>query len=122
MANKHQGEVAIEIGGKLHTLSFDWNALAEVQATAGELALQEIFTMKITLLSKLLQIGLKRHHPDITEKQIMDASPTIYAVQKALSDALELTYWGPEGPPKEEKPVGDDDKKKPMTPSEMPSA
>jgi hypothetical protein len=97
--NPYTSEVAFQAGGESWTVQFNWTAIAAVQAEVGT----EIFSIfehgDFGVMAKVLAIGLKAHHPDMTVDKILTLSPPISRVQEALHDALVFAYWGPEGVP-----------------------
>jgi hypothetical protein len=48
----------------------------------------------------LVSIGLARNHPDWTADRVFAASPPIRPTVRAVEEALNALYFGPEGPPK----------------------
>ena len=99
MANKYTGVVKIQIGKQTYNLVFNWNAIAEVKSfyKADDLVTKLNSGAEPMLLANVLAAGLKENHPEITAKQIIQQSPPIYNMVKAIDQAMAYAYFGPEG-------------------------
>jgi hypothetical protein len=113
MKNKYTGEVTIKIGEKTFTLVYDWTAIALLESELGAEVLRALFDAGPVALSKILSVGMAKHHPEMTPEKVMELSPPIFPARKAIDDALEVSYFGPEGQPEakaedmaEGKPTG----------------
>jgi hypothetical protein len=108
--NKYTGEAPIRMGGRVYTLAYDWQALARIRTELADTALDLVLsTADPEALSKLIAIGLARHHPEMSAPAVMAASPPFMPSIAAVKYALNAAYWGPEGPPPEvagENPPG----------------
>lgn len=93
---KHTATVSIEIGGKNYQLKYDYAAMSALDAECTRDDLENLNNIPIAKLVKILHIGLMVHHPDVTENDIMKASPPVAAVAKAIDNALIYTRFGPE--------------------------
>lgn len=103
--SRHAGEHTLEIGGKRLKLFFSWQAVGEAQDVLGIEAvakLSRIGALHPQEIAKLLKIGLAKHHPDITEEDIMEMSLPIVPVLAALDTAIALAYYGPTLEPEKE--------------------
>lgn len=97
---KYTGDVALNIGGKKHTLCFDWRAIARVQEEVATTEMVNLFQASPKVLAKILSIGLYKHHGDVSEDSILDASPVIAEVVSAIDKAVAYSYYGADGAPK----------------------
>lgn len=101
MANKHRGDVDIEIGGKTFTINFNWQALAELETGLGDNYVQTIMDgltgMSAKVVMACLVAGLKKHHPGYASVEILgqyDEPPAMLA--DPIFRALGLGLWGSE--------------------------
>ena len=99
MANKYTGETSVKIQNKTYRLVYDWEALAEVKSIYGG---DDIITRLNTgedpkLLARVLAVGLKKFHPEITVEKILTISPPIFYIVKSIDDAFTLAYFGADG-------------------------
>ena len=107
--NKYKGEFDIILGGKPHTLVYDWEAIAAMKSIhPDENVISTLYADKDThLLSKIVAIGLKKYHPDMTAEQVFKLSPAVIPTIQKVDQALLIAYVGPDEPKK-----SDDSKKK----------
>lgn len=104
LSNPHRGETALEIGGKRHLLVYDWHAIAALRSELGSGFDQRIgeaaAELDLDTLAVALEAGLAKHHPgQWTREAIMDASPPIVPVARAIQQALVRAFHGNEPPP-----------------------
>lgn len=94
--NKYTGEQPIKIGTKQCTLVYDWRAVAALKSKFKKEQFEALLDQNPADLAEILQIGLQKHHSDITVDAIMDSSPVVADVAKAIDTALLYAYYGPE--------------------------
>lgn len=102
--NRYTGDTPITIAGKEYTLTFDWSAVGELLTfSKGEdvMALINTFDPKIT--ARVLEIGLRRHHPEMTEADILRLSPPLLPTMAALKIATNRAAYGTDEPPPQKK-------------------
>jgi hypothetical protein len=122
MANKYSGEVPIEIGGRDYTLVFTNRAIGDLETELGQAWTQEIRDgMAIETLVRVVTIGLRHRHPEMTADMVMDSLMPRVPATLALFQALRYAGWGPNGPPAED-PGNPPERKTPETDSPAPSA
>lgn len=92
--NKYTGEVDVKLGDKKYTLVFDWRAIAEFQSTFGKEA--DVTKFGLSEIADTLLIGFKKHHPDLTIDDIMDASPAIGYVSDCIVEGFIYAQHGAE--------------------------
>lgn len=99
MANKYTAVVKIQIGKQTYNLVYNWNAIAEVKSyyPGDDIITKLNGGTDPILLAKVLAAGLKEYHQEITSKQILEISPPIFKMVKAIDDAMNYAYFGPEG-------------------------
>ena len=91
------GEVAVMIGGQEYILYFSWADIGKIREKFGEDALQQMTqTMNPELAAYGFAQGAKKNHPDMTVKKIMELSPPLVEVIKALDKALGVALFGAE--------------------------
>lgn len=95
MDSPHAGEVVLSLGGKDCTIVYDWRALSVLSKEVGMDGL-DLVGRDAETLAKVLAIGLRRHHPDITADAIADMSPPYMPVLTAVMRALAYAMHGPE--------------------------
>lgn len=104
--NPITGEYDITIVGKKYTLRYDWQALAEVEATHG----QEPNLFSAEVVASVASSGLKRRHPEMTPEKIMELSPPLVPFATSVQTALQWAYFGdellPEGDSKKKAAKG----------------
>jgi len=95
MMNEYAGKYRIDINGNNYTLVYDWDALANIEGLCGLKAIQTLFTSINTgLLAQMLEIGLRRHHPEMTVDKLKELSPPYMPCVQAVDKALALAYYG----------------------------
>ncbi len=95
--NKYTAETPITLDNKEYTLLFTWRQFAEVKTVFKEKEFSAILNgFDTSELAKLLVIGLKTKHQDITEDFILDLNPppAIGDVISALDEALNRAITG----------------------------
>jgi hypothetical protein len=114
MDNKYLGSKEITLGGKKVKLFYDWAAIAGIKSELGEKGLANLIAKSPSDLSIVIAAGLQKHQPDeYTPEDIMKISPPIVPITTAINQALEFSYWGPDGAPDiDEDPKPDDESKK----------
>jgi hypothetical protein len=122
MANKYTGEVPIEIDGRDYTLVFTNRAVADLETELGQAWAQEVRDgMGTEVLVRIVAIGLRHRHPEMTADAVMASSMPRVPATLALFQALRYAAWGPNGPPAED-PGNPPERKTPETDSPAPSA
>lgn len=113
--NKYTGEVDVTIDGEKYKLILDYRAQAEIQSKYGKDAFKDIFqNITPALIADILVAGLKKHHPNITLDWILDVSPPLVPMTKAIDKAMLYAFFGADGVPEtsEETPENEEFKKK----------
>lgn len=101
MSNPYFGELKVSIGGRDATLTYDWLAISEAQGRYGNEALDGVSAaLDPKIIAGLLEIGFKKHNPELSAEEIIRLSPPLVHAVKWISDALMLAFLGPEGLPK----------------------
>jgi hypothetical protein len=91
MANKERGLVEIELGGKVRTLNYDLNAMAELEDKLGiEVSEMENMKMSIKNVRAMLWAGLIHEDEELTEKEVgaMVNMQNMNYVQERLTEAF----------------------------------
>lgn len=101
--NPYVGDMPVDIAGERLTLAYDWKALARIRAELGAEGQTEALSGNPEKLGLLVSIGLERHHPEWTPDKVLKASPFVIPMVKAVEQALVVSFFGPEGVPKEEE-------------------
>ena len=99
MANGYRAETPLRVGDRELTLRIDYEAVGALMTlldgkdwTAGIVKAFDDFDM--ALVSKIIQIAAKRHHPDITHEEIFEAAPPFQVAFKALEASMFCFLWG----------------------------
>lgn len=108
MTNKYTGEASITIGKDTHSVSFNWRKLAKIKSLFTDQIWSNLQGADPETLAEILVIGIDKH--DVTKDYILDNSPPLIPVIKALDEAVGYAYFGPDGLPEEAQ--GDTDNKK----------
>lgn len=93
-AEKKSGIPEIMIDGIAYKVEFSWPTFAEVRKTYGA----DPDMMDPEVLSGVVALALKRHHPMVTAEQLMTASPPMVPVAQAYRAAVTRLFWG-DNPP-----------------------
>lgn len=96
------GEVHLDIAGERLTLVYDWRALSRIRSELGPKAVTIALDGDLDSLSKLIEAGLAKHHPDWTADRVMEASPPMNPTVEAVTEALHCAYWGTKEPPEDD--------------------
>lgn len=100
MANPVKGEASFEADGKTYTLVFDFNAICVLEEAfdADINSIGELIGTKATSVRKVFQVGLCRHHPDITELEAGDLISVISPAEAGalIKKAFALSFPAPE--------------------------
>ena len=90
MSNPYRGEIEIQLNGEPAILVFDWRAVSLLQKEFGEewFKVTEKMGSDLELASRVVAIGLKKHMPAVTPERVMDASPPIVPVIRAVMEAI----------------------------------
>lgn len=96
MANRHRGEVEVELDGETHKLRFTLNALAEVEdrlnlASIADI-LETIKALSVRTLRTLLWAGLLHEQPELTEREVGEMDFDFSHAVERVSRALTLTF------------------------------
>lgn len=77
---------------------FDWDAREELEKRFN--GATSVFGMcgDLNNLIYTAVVGLKRHHPDMTEEKLKEIAPPVVALQAAVMKALQYAYFGPKHP------------------------
>lgn len=92
MINKITGENEIQIAGRVYMLRYDWRALAEVVQRHGDAPNM----MNPEVIASIAAIGLAKRYPDITAEFIMELSPPLLPFSRAIQEAIQWAYFGPQ--------------------------
>lgn len=95
--DKINGRHVIYIYGQPYVLRYTWGAIAEVLEKYGE----KPNFLDPRNLASIAAIGMREHHPDMTEDKIMQISPPLIPFARSVQDALHYAYFGPEQAPAE---------------------
>ena len=102
------GETLLKIGSNEYTLRYTWREIVEIKKKFGKDT--DLFDPEV--LAAMVKIGLTRHHPEVSEDMIFDASPPIAQVIEAVNKALNRTYVGkdtlvvePQNPPQAQQTI-----------------
>lgn len=94
MANPHQGETSIEIGGTLYTLKLSTNALCEVEDATGRSISTLNYVGSLRDIRALFWGALRGAHPKVTladAGKMMDVAG-VKAVSAAVGKAIALAF------------------------------
>ena len=98
MSNPYKGDVDLDIGGKRHTIRFDWQAISELKANHGPDILKTMIAdPDPKLLAPITALALQAHHQGMTAEDVYKASPPIFPLIRALDQSLAFAYFGYEG-------------------------
>ena len=100
--NPIQGEAPLVLDGTVYTLVYDWRALAVMAQAVG--ADPNLFDPQT--LACVIVAGLARHHGDMTQADIFDASPPMATVVEDFNNALRMAYYGHREPPPKDESSG----------------
>lgn len=106
MANRHRGEVALEIEGKVYTLHAGINAVAEAEnvfstadrrVTYQEIA-QHAINGSVTHIRALIWAMLRKHHRDLSLSDVGDLIDLagMDAIERKFSDLVRANVPDPE--------------------------
>lgn len=97
--SEYDGEYPLTIKGDEYTVVFDYAALAALQSNYDADVIENL-SVKIDpmIFAGVLAIGLKRHHPKMTEKKVIELSPPLVPASNAVSQALNYAYFGADEP------------------------
>lgn len=99
MTNPNKGEVTLKINNSDYDLCYDWSAIGELRSSFSDEALQEIVNgSNIDGIAKVLSIGFKKKHPEMTVEKIMEMSPPFILAVQAIDQALTVAYFGASEP------------------------
>ena len=93
--NPVTGEKQVDINGSKYVLRFDWKAIAEMEHKYGEAPNM----LDTDVVAGIAEIGFRRAHPDMTADKIIDQSPPLVPFAKAVQEAVQWAYFGPESVP-----------------------
>lgn len=98
MANRHRGEVDVELGGKIRQLRFTFHALALVEEKLGLTSIEEVFprlqAKSLRVVITLLWAGLIHDEPELTEREVGEMDFDLSAAMLAAGEALALCFRG----------------------------
>lgn len=97
MINRITGHAEVEIAGKVYTVRFTWAAIAEIQERFGDGP--NMFNPDT--VAGVAAIGFRNYHPELTAERIKELSPPLVPFAKAIQEALQWAYFGPDTPPSE---------------------
>ena len=100
MDNAYTADVTFDAGslGSV-TVHYDYTALAAIATEVGEDVFKILTGGDLESFAKVLAIGLRLHHPEITYTDVLAASPPLMPAQEAVNGALMYANWGPKGLP-----------------------
>ncbi len=93
------GKYTVEIDGRSYTMRFSWDALSEVMERFGDAP--NLFNVKT--VAAVAALGLREHHPEITEQRLLELSPPLVPLANATQKALHFAYFGNTEPLETEK-------------------
>lgn len=97
MVNPNRGDVEILLDGRPHTLRYTLNALAEL---AERLEIERLSDFEnlgelgVGELRFLLWLGLKKHHPELSEAQVGDMDMDLAEVGTKIGEAFSASLAG----------------------------
>jgi hypothetical protein len=96
MTNRIKGEIALQHDGKAYTMVLDFNALADFEDATGANAVKVLSSgdLSIRQMRALFQVGLRRHHPEIT---LTEAGHILQSNMAKLGDAIAAAFPDAEG-------------------------
>jgi hypothetical protein len=98
--NRYTGETEVRIAGQTYTLLYDWKGLAELRTINKE---HNLFSASGEFdperVAKVLEIGFRRYHSDMTAEKIMDISPPFMEVMEMIDRAMNRAAYGQDTPP-----------------------
>ena len=99
MANGYRAETPLRVGDHELTLQIDYQAVGSFMTLLGGRewtsgVLKAFDDYDLHLVSKIIQIAAKRHHPDITAEWIFESSPPFNIAFKALEAAMFCFLYG----------------------------
>lgn len=77
--------------GKLFTLQYTWDQLAELESVYGANGPQ---LGDFTALAHTASVGLIARHPEMTPEHIRSLSPPVFILNQAVTKALKYAYFG----------------------------
>jgi len=96
--NPYTGESDLVLGGKLHTLVFDFRSLATIHAQCGANAIKGFFEDAMNadpmVLAKIVHAGLHRKHPEVTLDMVLDGLGSYIETTAVLTKGLLFAYFG----------------------------
>ena len=95
------GETPVDLGtlGRC-TLRYDWRAQAQLQPLVSECDLAAVLAgHEPERFAAIVAVGLRRHHPTITAERLLDVSPPLTPVARAVVVALNRARFGRDTPP-----------------------
>ena len=121
MDNKYSGIKDIKLGGKSAKLFYGWEAISSIKSQLGERGLLGLMHKDLKEVALVLKAGLEEHQPnEYSIEEIIKISPAIIPTVTLINEALEYSYWGPDGAPKEDAPDSGDIDAKKKTSSQRP--
>lgn len=106
--NPYRGETPLSFGGETYKIVFDWEAIALLQQEYGKKDFDSRVTQAWSMgdvheLAKILSIGLRKHHPDISPEMVMEASPPINVATEAVITGMHRAFNGLDPPSLQEE-------------------
>ena len=104
MGNPHRGDIEISLDGRPHTLRYTLNALAEL---AERFAIKQLSDFEklndlgVADLRYLLWLGLKKHHADLTERDVGEMEMDLTDVGARIGAAFSASLGGGAPAPEE---------------------
>jgi len=99
VTNAYRAQTPLRVGDRDLTLQIDYDAVGAFMTlldgkdwTAGISRAFEEWDMRT--VSRIIHIAAKRHHPDLTAKEIFEASPPFQVAFKAIEAAMFCFLWG----------------------------
>lgn len=100
-ANPHTGDVTLSIAGEKITLRYDWKALSQIYAKFGDHALDNLMARGPEVVAQIFEIGASEADRvrGVNASWLIEQSPPLVPVVKAIDQALTCAFFGPEGAP-----------------------
>ena len=99
VANTYEGQVPIRLGSREIKLQIDYRAVGALISHLGDTdwaaeTSKAFNDYDMERVARIIEIAAKRHHPEITVDQILDASPPFQVAYKAVEACIFLFLYG----------------------------
>lgn len=103
--NRFRGEFGVSVGGKTYSFRYGMNTLVVLEDKLGCKTIQEVMArinpgrLSFRDLRLLIQAGLYKHHPDVSEEQageLMDEMGGVEGTLERIMQALQTSFPDPD--------------------------